>query len=298
MDWDDLRYVLALRREGTLSAAAATLRVTRTTVGRRLKEVETRLRVRLFDRSDAGLSATRAGAELAEAAMRIETEILTSERRLLGRDAELRGALRVSTVDFLFAGFPEIFASFAQRYPGVTLTVGVTGAQVSLPRREADIVLRLGHSKVDRLVGHRVARVQFAVYAARALVGRDTRKPMLAELPWIHLDGSADRAWLDRWLAKNAPGAQVSFRSDDFAVRRRAVSAGIGAHILPCFDGDSDTTLVRVSRLLVQEARDLWVLTLPEYRDNRRIGAFFGHVHEEFTSRKRVLEGTSAARAE
>src|SRR6478735_2801792 len=101
MDWDDLRYVLAIYREKTLSGAAARLGVTRTTVGRRLKDAETRLGVRLFDRSGEGFTTTSAGDELAASAVRIEEEIQITEGRLLGGDAELRGRLRVSTLDFI-----------------------------------------------------------------------------------------------------------------------------------------------------------------------------------------------------
>src|SRR4051812_32846195 len=104
MDWDVLRYVLAIHREKTLSGAAVALGVTRTTVGRRLKEAEDQLRVRLFDRTDEGFTATPAGMELAHTALRLEEEIHVAEGRLLGRDAELRGRLRVSTLDFIFAG--------------------------------------------------------------------------------------------------------------------------------------------------------------------------------------------------
>ena len=113
MDWDDARYVLAIHRGKTLSAAAVTLGVTRTTVGRRLQSAEARLGVRLFDRTETGLAATAAGEELADTAERVETEIQLAEGKLLGRDAELRGRLRVSTVDFVFAGFPDVFASLS-----------------------------------------------------------------------------------------------------------------------------------------------------------------------------------------
>src|SRR6188768_3645583 len=102
-------------------------------------------------------------------AVRVEEEIHVTEGRLLGRDAELRGRLRVSTIDFIFAGFPDVFESFIQRYPGVDVTVGVTNEQVSLIRREADVALRLGNSAAQRLVGRRVGRLQFEAYAARSL---------------------------------------------------------------------------------------------------------------------------------
>ena len=284
MDWDDLRYVLAIHQGKTLSAAADTLGVTRTTVGRRLAEIEARMRVRLFDRNDQGLSATASGEDLAEVAARLEPEIHLAEGRLVGRDAELRGSLRVSTVDFVFAGFPDVFASFIERHPGIALTVGVSDVQVSLMRREADVALRLGSSTADRLVGRKVGRMQFAPYASRALAKRvGTRS--LAAFPWIHVDERSDGRWLDRWLAKYAPGARIALRSDDFAVRRRAIAAGIGVHILPCFDGDADRDLVRIGPRLADEARDLWVVTLPELRNASRIRAFMDHAHAAFHKR-------------
>jgi len=293
MDWDDLRYVLAIHREKTLSGAAATLGVSRTTAGRRLKEAEDRLGVRLFDRTEEGFAATAAGDELAETAARLEAEIHVTEGRLLGRDAELRGRLRVSTVDFLFAGFPEVFSSFIQRYPGVEVTLGVTNAQVSLLRREADVALRLGNTPAEGLVGRRVGRMQFEAYAARSLVERMGPGATLADFPWLHSDERSDGRWLDDWLARNAPGAKVSLRSDDFAVRRRALSAGMGVTFLACFDGDADPGLVRVGARLSEEARDLWGLTLPELRNNRRIRAFMDHVYDAFKPHQRTLEGSA-----
>jgi DNA-binding transcriptional LysR family regulator len=294
MDWDDLRYVLAIHREKTLSGAAATLGVTRTTVGRRLKDAEARLGVRLFDRSDDGFSPTAAGDELASAAVRVEEQVHVTAGRLLGRDAELRGRLRVSTIDFVFAGFPDVFAGFIRRYPGVDLTVGVTNDQVSLLRREADVALRIGNNPAERLVGRRLGRLQFEAYAARSLVERVGRDAPLAAYPWLHSDERSDGRWLDAWLCKNAPGAKVSLRSDDYAVRRRALSSGVGVHFLACFDGDADPGLVRLGARLNDEARDLWVLTLPELRSSSRIRAFMDHVYAAFKPHRRAMEGAAS----
>ncbi len=296
VDWDDLRCVLALHRAQTLSGAATALGVTRTTVGRRLKEVESRLGVRLFDRSDEGFSPTAAGDDLAETAARLEAEIHVAEGRLLGRDAELRGRLRVSTVDFVFMGFPEVFASFIERYPRVALTVGVSNEHASLMRREADVALRLGNNPGDHLVGRRLGRMNFEAYAARSLAARLGPDARLSDYPWIQPDERSDGRWFEAWLAKHAPGATVALRTDDFTVRRRAVSAGIGVFFLACFDGDADPGLVRLGARLSDEGRDLWALTLPELRHNSRIRAFIDHAHEAFRPHQRALLGASAER--
>ncbi|MEQ1502812.1 MAG: LysR family transcriptional regulator [Myxococcota bacterium] len=293
MDWDDLRYLLAIHREGTLTDAAAALAVTRTTVGRRLKAAEDRLGARLFERSPDGLVATAAGADLVETALKVEAEVLVAEGRILGRDAALVGPLRVSTVDFVFDRFYEVFSSFLDRYPGVELTVRVTNEQVSLLRREADVAVRVGNAPAEHLSGRRLGRMQIEVYGARTLVERLGPDARFGDYPWLFPDERSDGRWLDSWLAAHAPGARVALRSDDYSVIRRALSAGIGVYFLPCFLGDADPLLVRLGGRLTHEARDLWVLTLPDLRHNSRIRAFVDHVHQAFQAEHAALDGAA-----
>ncbi len=54
LDWDDLRFYLALVRNGSLSAAAKVLHVAQSTVGRRLTSLEASLGVRLLNRTPDG----------------------------------------------------------------------------------------------------------------------------------------------------------------------------------------------------------------------------------------------------
>jgi DNA-binding transcriptional LysR family regulator len=291
MDWDDLRYVLAIQRGGTLTDAATVLGVTRTTVGRRLKELEDRLAVRLFDRTLEGLVSTAAGDELVSTAVRVEGEILVAEGRLLGRDIALSGPLRVSTVDFLFERFYDVFSTFMARYPGVELTVGVTNERVSLLRREADVAVRIGNAPAEHLSGRKLGRMQIEVYAARTLVQRMGPDARLGDYPWIFPDERSDSRWFDQWLAQHAPEARPVMRTSDSAVVRKSVSAGLGVFFLACFDGDADPHLVPMGARLTEQARDLWVLTLPGLHHNSRIRAFVDHVHEAFQMRQGELEG-------
>ena len=58
MNWDDLRFVLALSKAGSLARAAKELRVDHTTVGRRIEAVEADLGLRLFTRTTTGYVPT------------------------------------------------------------------------------------------------------------------------------------------------------------------------------------------------------------------------------------------------
>src|SRR5215470_2859780 len=103
MEWDDLRLVLAVYRDGTLSGAARRLGVTHSTVFRRLGAVEEQIGVRLFERFRDGYSPTPAGETAAAVAARLEDQVLTLERKLSGQDLRPSGIVRIATTDTLAA---------------------------------------------------------------------------------------------------------------------------------------------------------------------------------------------------
>lgn len=292
VDWDDLRFVLALTRRHTLAKTAESLGVTHTTVGRRVRAIEARLGTRLFDRTPDGFLATPAGQDLAATAERVEAEVLAAEGRVLGQNAQLKGALRVSTMDMLYCGFQDLFASFVRRYPNVELTVTTPLDRVSLTRREADVALRLTNQPPEHLVGRRVGRVQFAVYAARSLVEKVGQDAGLGAFPWIGWDERLDNRWFDGWLAQHAPGARIVARFDDSGrAREHAVRGGLGVHFLACFEGDALPGVVRISDVLTEFAHDLWLLTLRDLRTTRRVRAFLDHMSQSFATCQERLAG-------
>ena len=71
----------------------------------------------------------------------MEAESLALERRVQGRDDRPAGPLRVSAMELVLRGLRADFASFVAAHPGVSLTVTATDDEVSLTRREADVVL-------------------------------------------------------------------------------------------------------------------------------------------------------------
>ncbi|MFT5679941.1 MAG: DNA-binding transcriptional LysR family regulator [Myxococcota bacterium] len=279
MDWNDLRYILAAHRARTLVGAAARLGVTHTTVGRRIRASEERMGVRLFDRTPDGLHVTPAGQDLVEVAERMEGEVLSVESRIMGRDTELSGPLRVSILDYSFWALHGAFQSFLERYPSVDLTITATVEPVSLTRRDADVVLRLAEAPPETLIGRRLGQVGFAVYASDALVDRIGADAGYAAYPWLGWDERSDGRWVDAWLAENAPGARIAVRIDESAiVRRQAIQSGMGVFFMPCFEGDAVSGLQRLGP--VEFRRSLWLLTLPDLRHTNRVRAFLDHMAE------------------
>jgi DNA-binding transcriptional LysR family regulator len=246
-------------------------------------------------RTPDGFMATPAGQDLGEVAERMEGEVLSVEGCVFGRDADLRSKLRVSTLDIVFFGFHEAFASFMRRYPSVELSLTTPLHNVSLTRREADVALRLSDSPPEHLVGRKIGRLGFAPYASQTLVDRIGVEAGYDEYPWIGRDEHLGRGSMDAWMARHAPNARFVMRLDGNAmVLRQAISAGIGVHLLPCFDGDSDPKLRRLGPIDPDFGRDLWLLTMPELRSTSRIRAFMDHMEGALRAHRAVLAGAES----
>ena len=270
--------MLAVSREQSLNRAAESLGVTRTTVGRRVKVFEEQLGVRMFDRTPGGFVPTTEGLDIVEVAERVERDVLALQSRVSGRDAQLSGTLRVSTLDFLFAGHCKAFSSFSDKHPSIELTLNIRDEAVSLARREADVALRVTNNPPEGLVGRKVARMKFAIYGSKDLVQRIGPDADYADYPWLGWDDRI-RPGLDSWMRQHAPGARVVLRTDgNPMVIKHAIREGIGVHPFPVVEAAADPSLVRIGPIVEAFSRDLWLLTLPDLRTNVRVRAFMDHM--------------------
>ena len=101
MEWDDLRFVLAVARAGTLAGAARRLDVNQTTVARRLSSVETALGTKLYQRADGTLRPTKAGVAAIDRAARIEQDIQALAQSVSATDKGPGGSVRATAVPIL-----------------------------------------------------------------------------------------------------------------------------------------------------------------------------------------------------
>lgn len=298
--WDDLRFVLAVARAGSLSGAARALRVNHSTVFRRLAAVEAAAGLRLFDRSTDGYVPTPAGAEAVATAEAMEDGMLALERRLAGRDLRLDGTVRLSTTDDLALGLlaPHV-AGFRDAHPGICVEVAVANVIVSLSRREADIALRAVARPDGAMVGRRLSGIAFALYAAPTLVdahGPLRRADDLAGRPVIAPDEGLAHLAGSRWLTAHGGGAVIVHRANSFLLRAAAARHGVGYALLPCFLGDGDPGLVRVLGPLADVDSGLWLLTHPDLRRTPRIRALLDFLGERLVAERPRLEGRAPTR--
>lgn len=291
MQWDDLRFVLALRRARTLSGASRELGVKHTTVARRVAALEEACGARLFDKTPTGYVPTAAGEDVLAVAEGIEQQMQMLDRQVLGQDARLSGPLRVTTVDLFAAEHAREFALFAERYPDVELDVSVDNRLRSLTRREADVALRVTSNPPEHLVGRRLARVEFAVYGACTLIDKCPDPTNLEAYRWLQWDERIDGKLTQQWRRKHVSKAPRGVRVDSVLSMLSLVESGAGICHLPCIYSDRRPAMRRVRDIEPDFATDLWLLTHPDLRHTARVRAFIDHMAETFGALGEAMRG-------
>jgi DNA-binding transcriptional LysR family regulator len=291
MDWDDLRVVLAVFREGTLSGAARSLGVTHSTVFRRLGAIEERIGVRLFERFRDGYSPTPSGETAAASASRLEDEVVTLERKLSGQDLRPSGTVRLTTTDTLGALLMRHLTAMRALHPEIQLEIVISNAMANLTRREADIALRPTPAPSELLVGRRVADIAHAIYGSHAYLSRRDGKDLSAH-DWIGLDDTLASTVIGRWMHQNVRATQIVCRVDALPALRDAADAGVGLAMLPCYVGDLAPALRRITPRALAEARSaLWLLTHDDLKRTARIRATLEFLAKALVSERALLEG-------
>jgi DNA-binding transcriptional LysR family regulator len=288
LDWEDVRYFVALARNGTLSATARGLRVNHATVARRIASLETLLGRSLFDRRASGYALTVDGKAVLDEARSMDEAALSVLRRL-DAGTELSGLVRLTVGRVLAERFViDRLRTFHERYPAIDLEVIGGSRVVSLARREADVALRYGSPKDSELVARRVATITFGLYASPAY--RDRLKA--GDTPaFIGFDEESDFIAEAAWLGRRFGERRFSFRTNSQTTQAAAARAGYGVALLPRYVAAGDQGLVQVLPGERLPERDVWLVIRRDLTKVPRVRAVTDHLFDMFRRDRRLLAG-------
>lgn len=292
MDWDNLRFFLAVARKGSIRSASAALAVNHTTVSRRISVFEKKIGVRLFDRLPTGYVLTPTGEEMLASAERVEEEVIRLDRQVIGRDAQLSGVLRVTMPGPLASHLlmPD-FAAFGRAYPGIRLELIISCEAVNLKKREADVAIRITESPPDYLVGRHAGSYKKAIYASHEYCDEHDVERGVENLTWI---GWEDSELYPQWVKDSLfPTVPVHHQAGDPYAQLEAAKAGMGLIMLPCFMGDPVPELRRIALVNHSSccAGDIWILTHQDLRATARVHVFIDFMTQAFARHREALAG-------
>ncbi|MGB7261475.1 MAG: LysR family transcriptional regulator [Albidovulum sp.] len=261
-NWDDLRYVLAVADEGSVSGAARRLGVNHATVLRRVAAYEETAGVTLFDKTAKGYAVPGAQKHIIEAAREVDRAVQAVGRILLGLRAPVSGEVRITSTDtFCQNVLPGIITQLRSHAPDLKIELLSTNAHLDMARTRADITVRPAIRLPEDLTGSVATVMGFGLFRAKA---SDTEA-------WLGVSGPLERSLVGRWLVENTDPRQFAAAADSFPVLREMAACGQGMAILPLVLGANDKRLERVAGILPEIEVPLWVASHIDLADVPRI---------------------------
>lgn len=271
-NWDDLRLFLALIRSGNVRDAADASGVSHATVARRIDGLVHQTGATLFHRHKGQYELTPTGRDLMALAEEFEEHLLELGRKGFGKSRELAGPVVLTmTEGLVISPLMGALREFAERYSEVQLHIDVSTRPVSLDRGEADLALRFGAQPPPHLVGKKVTSVSRAVYAAKDADAEN--------LPWV---GFTSPGFREDWkVASPYPERKSVLFTESLNGQLAACKAGLGIATLPCFLGDPEKGLQRLTEPAAPKFHDLWLLKHADARNNRRVRVLSTYLEEQ-----------------
>lgn len=285
LDWEDVRVLVEMARQGTLSATARVLGVTHATVGRRIANLESDLEQVLFIRETGRYVLTEAGKRILELAGPMSDGANAIMRAVSGLQGELTGPVRITATEAVgvYIVMPALKV-IRERYPNLDLNLRITQQNLSLARNDADIAIRLAKPEPGAgIQSIRIAELAYHLYGARGYI--DGRKPELYE----YIGYSEEFAqWSEsKTLDQLARGGRTAVRINHLGNRIEAARLGLGLALIPRAMAEPWPELVRVSKGAPVMRREIYLLVHDDLRDVPRVKACidvlteviaFGHV--------------------
>lgn len=286
LDWDDLRFFLAVTRHGTLSAAARALKVTQPTVGRRLAAFEAELGAQLFVRSAGGWSLSEAGRAILKHAEHMQEHALLAESLAAGRDAGLDGRVCITASEWMIRSvLGPALGAFVARHPALQIDLVADSRHLSLAKREADIAVRPSKFPHREVFQRELAPLEFGLYASEAylaLHGMPDFKRGCAGHVLISMTDDMGSIVDRDWLPPMAAQARVAVRTNGREPMATMAAAGIGMACLPRILGDATAGLRRLVTPEPAPPRKLWIGVHRAARSTPRVRATLTFLSQSF----------------
>jgi DNA-binding transcriptional LysR family regulator len=295
-DWNDLKYLLAVSRHQSTTAASRALEVNQSTVQRRLVELEKCLGQALVQRQNTGYKITAFGERLIPLAQQVEQAVAALTLQVQTFQREVSGVVKMTCPEPIVLRITQshLLDRFNERYPDLKVKFVISDKYLDFAKGEVDIALRSGDNEDGTLVGRMVGESLWAVYASRKYIerrGQPNSESDFEKHEWIGLDETMAKHRASVWLQSAGLQSCVIARNNSMLGLVNSAKAGIGLAPLPTALGDSESDLVRVLGPIPAMTR-LWrVLTTPELRHTPRVAALFDYLVDEVDTLRPIITG-------
>jgi len=194
------------------------------------------------------------------------------DRKMTGKDFHPQGKIKLTaTTSFSYYSLPVHLKKFKELHPDIQVELIVTNQEINLSDRSADIALRVANFPPENLVGRKIGKLKWGVYAGQKYLEHAQKPTCLNDLENHKLIGASGffqthRAfkWLDKKYSNN-----IIQRTDDLVAMSSFAECGMGLAFLS--DDLKRPSLERCFTFEPAHHNHLWVLTHPDLRHVERI---------------------------
>ena len=216
-------------RTSSFSAAGRNLGVPTPTLSRRIAAMETRLAVRLFERSTRSVTLTASGQRYFDRCANLADEARLAEEALLNSTEQPTGHLRLAMpVDFGLHVLGPLLYEFGQRYPLITFEFDLSSLHRDLAEGKIDVAFRLGEVKEDQLVARRIGFVRRKLFASPSYLKNRSQPLQPADLAMHQCVGVPGGANGMVWRLLSGEDGVSSVNSVEVPVQGRFLTNNIG----------------------------------------------------------------------
>ncbi len=298
-----IRVFARVVEAGTFTKAAESLDLPKGTVTKLVQQLESRLKVKLLNRTTRRVTVTPDGAAYYERTTRLLNDLDDIEASMTNAQASPSGRLRVD-VGTSVAGQIIIPAldDFYRRFPDIQLDLGVTDRPVDLITDNVDCVIRGGDLLEQSLVARRLGNVPLMAVASPAYIKARGMPKHPAELEREHttvnfFSARTGRPYMQEFT-KDGEMIEVAGRYklsvNESNALTAAVLAGLGVSMMAAFTAEplvKSGELVRVLEDWTCPVIPLYVVYPPNRHLSAKVRSFVEWVAELFSRHPHLSTG-------
>lgn len=289
-DWNDLHYFLAVADHGSTLSAGRALRVSQTTVARRIAALEEAVGLSLFERRQAGYALTPVGQSLLDRARAVDAAANIFAEAAAAEARDVGGIVRLTTEDIMaVALLTPMLLELHDLHPGIRIDIDAAGAIRDLGAGEADIALRSTNvAQPAGIAGRRLCRDDWTLYCSRDYAARHgipRSREQLKQHPLV--GGGGGNLWraYSKWIQELGLEEQVAMHQASSAGLLSSIRSGFGLAVLPCIVGDGEPDLVRCLPPRDDNDRSLWLMTHDRVRHTPRVRIVADFLYERLKAK-------------
>lgn len=282
-DFNEMAIFAVVVGTGSFTRAAEKLKLPKSTISRKISQLEKRVGVRLINRTTRNLKATEVGKLYYEHCVRMVEQAEEADRVVSNMQSEPSGLLRISTP--LSFGTPFLMKnikSFLEKYPKVDIEVVSDNKVVDMLEDEIDIAMRVGPLTDSSLVTRNLGTARMALCASPDYIARHGAPNSLEEL--------ADHCCISHpattWHFRCQEGVREirttpRMISNDMDMIRKMVLSGFGIGAAPQILVSEDVKAGRLIPLLPKTpfVERTFYLVYPSRREPpSKVVAFIDHI--------------------